>query len=233
VSDAQRTENERLLRELEEADFDAVEAEEAESKVDYLIVGGGIFEGRPLGGGGSVRIPIANAGLQSGSALSRVFVERGFERRSYLVDPDEISEPEPGFREFSRDDMSYIIRPVTELDSDLVTRYRGLRVPTEAIKELIVNDNNEREHVEALADMDSGDVLFLTYRVDGMGEFIRADGKWRVPTDEQVDQQDGLEAIPIDYAKAVELVSKWDAGEDMTDVDLAEYRLAETESEES
>jgi hypothetical protein len=89
--------------------------------------------------------------------------------------------------------------------------------------------NESIETLEALIDPRTKEVKYLTYQVEGVGNFRREGGKWIVNLEDTPEQFDDLNIIDLDISKAMPLIEQWDTGEAMSEKDVKEYALPEEE----
>jgi hypothetical protein len=91
--------------------------------------------------------------------------------------------------------------------------------------------NNPVETLEALISPKTGEVMYLAYQVEGVGDFRREGGKWVPDFEDSAGQFDDLDIIDLDISKAMPLIDKWDTGEGMSREDVKEYALTEADLE--
>jgi len=90
--------------------------------------------------------------------------------------------------------------------------------------------NDSVENLEALIDPETSEVKHIAYQIEGMGEFRRENGKWVPDTNEaEPGQFDDLDIKELDTTKAMALIERWDTGESLSESDVLEYELPETE----
>jgi hypothetical protein len=146
-----------------------------------------------------------------------------------LINVDE----EKGTIGFNSYDGTYLVRKFNETDISLFTDF-DLPLTTEMMEEIMAKDAEVGvdQMVEALVNEDTRVVEAIVYTIPDLGVFFRKESKW-VPSDPQAAAEyDGAEIIDIDYAKATDLVEKWDAGEISSDEDLQDYAMSEEEEAE-
>lgn len=90
--------------------------------------------------------------------------------------------------------------------------------------------------VEALTN-ESGQLIGILYTVENLGAFSRVNGEWKLSsTDLQGDVEpiasdDMIVSTPIDYDKALDLVQRFDSGEEITE-EVIDKEYAAPEEEE-
>lgn len=89
--------------------------------------------------------------------------------------------------------------------------------------------NNSLETLEALIDPRTREVKYLTYQVEGVGEFRREGGKWVVNLEETPEQFDDLDVVDLDISNAMPLIEQWDTGDGVLEEDVRKYELPEEE----
>jgi hypothetical protein len=89
--------------------------------------------------------------------------------------------------------------------------------------------NNPVEILEALIDPRTREVKYITYQVEGVGDFRREGGKWVVDLEETPGQFDDLDIVELDISSSMPLIEKWDTGDGVSEKDVREYELPEEE----
>jgi hypothetical protein len=90
--------------------------------------------------------------------------------------------------------------------------------------------------VEALTD-EAGQLIGILYTVENLGTFSRIDGQWKLSGADFQDEAEPVTAdevivsTPINYDKALDLVQRFDSGEDITE-ETIDKEYAEPEEEE-
>lgn len=151
---------------------------------------------------------------------------RGGRGMFYPTDPELVTETN-GTIEFSAFDGTYRIRKFTEEDSSLLTGY-GITLTPQMMEEMMALDEQVGldQSVEALTN-EAGELTAVVFDVTGMGTFFRNEGKWVPATAEESEKYDGATITDIEIDRAKELVERYDAGDKITEAELADYAVKE------
>jgi hypothetical protein len=151
---------------------------------------------------------------------------RGGRGMFYPTDPELVTKTD-GTIEFSAFDGTYQIRKFNEEDSSLLTGY-GITLTPQMMEEMMALDEQVGldQSVEALTN-EAGEVTAVVFDVAGMGTFFRTEGKWAPATAEESAKYDGATTTDIEIDRAKELVERYDAGDKITEAELADYAVKE------
>lgn len=151
---------------------------------------------------------------------------RGGRGMFYPVKPELVTKTD-GTIEFSAFDGTYLIRKFTEEDSSLLTGY-GITLTPQMMEEMMALDEQVGldQTVEALTN-EAGELTAVVFDVAGMGTFFRNEGKWVPATAEESEKYDGATITDIEIDRAKELVERYDAGDKITEAELADYAVKE------
>jgi hypothetical protein len=151
---------------------------------------------------------------------------RGGRGMFYPTDPELVTKTD-GTIEFSAFDGTYQIRKFNEEDSSLLTGY-GITLTPQMMEEMMALDEEVGldQSVEALTN-EAGELTAVVFDVAGMGTFFRTEGKWVPATAEESAKYDGATITDIEIDRAKELVERYDAGDKITEAELADYAVKE------
>lgn len=142
----------------------------------------------------------------------------------YPIDPNQLEiNNQRGTISFRAFDGTYVLRKFH--DSDFEWFAAGIPLTAGLMEKIMEIDNQigTELSVEVLVDEVAQEVVAVVLNVEHLGVFFRINQRWELATAELSAQFDGAVCFDILYQKAKDLVSMWDAGEQIRMIELVRY----------